>query len=112
VIAAVGIDHEGKKHILGLREGATENATVVTDLLQDIVERGVATGVRRLFVIDGSKALRSAINSVFGKEAAVQRCRYTKCVMLRIIFQGAREDAKNAMKAAFRLGRKQANVNL
>jgi len=105
IIAAVGIDHEGKKHVLGLREGATESATVVADLLQDIVARGVAPGVRRLFVIDGSKALRSGITSVFGKEAAVQRCRVHKVRnVLDYLPKDRREEAKKAMKAAFRLG--------
>jgi transposase-like protein len=105
VIAAVGIDHEGKKHILGLREGATENATVVSDLLQDMVERGVAPGVRRLFVIDGSKALRSAITSVFGKDAAVQRCRVHKVRNVTdYLPKDRREDVKKTMQAAFRLG--------
>lgn len=105
VIAAVGIDHEGFKHILGLREGATENATVVADLLQDMVARGVSAGVRRLFVIDGSKALRSGINSVFGKEAAVQRCRVHKVRNVTdYLPQDRRDDAKRTMQAAFRMG--------
>ena len=105
IIAAVGIDHEGKKHVLGLREGATESATVVADLLQDIVARGVAPGVRRLFVIDGSKALRSGITSVFGKEAAVQRCRVHKVRnVLDYLPKDRREEAKKTMQAVFRLG--------
>ncbi len=105
VIAAVGIDREGRKHVLGIREGATENATVVSDLLQDMVHRGVAAGVKRLFVIDGSKALRAAIAAVFGKEAAVQRCRVHKIRnVLDYLPKERREHAKNAMRAAFRFG--------
>jgi len=75
VIAAVGIDENGYKHVLGISEGATENAVVVKDLLASMVERGIKPGVRRLFVIDGSKALRSAIDAVYGKDNPVQRCR-------------------------------------
>lgn len=105
VIGAVGIDHHGNKHILGIREGATENATVVADLLQDMVQRGIAAGVKRLFIIDGSKALRAAIAAVFGKEAVVQRCRVHKVRnVLDYLPKDRREQAKNAMQAAFRLG--------
>lgn len=83
VIAAVGVDVEGHKHVLGLREGATENATVVRELLSELVERGVKPagvegGRRRLFVIDGAKALRSAIDQVYGRHNPIQRCRNHK----------------------------------
>jgi putative transposase len=66
VIAALGVDSDGYKHILGLRDGATENAVVVKDLLADLVGRGVDPARRRLFVIDGSEALRAGIDAVFG----------------------------------------------
>src|SRR5438445_6942955 len=78
VLAAVGVDIEGRKHVLALREGATENAAAAKDLLQHLVEHGIDPTRRRLFVIDGSKALRTAINAVFGAETPVQRCRNHK----------------------------------
>ena len=78
VIVALGVDSQGYKHVLGLREGASENSTVVKDLLADIVERGLDPKRRRLFVIDGSKALRAGINEVFGSDVPVQRCRTHK----------------------------------
>jgi len=78
VVYAVGVDAEGRKHVLGLSEGATENAVVVKGLLEDLVERGVAVGRKRLFVIDGSKALRRAIDDVYGRQHPVQRCRHHK----------------------------------
>lgn len=74
VIVAIGVDSEGHKHLPGLAEGATENATVVRGLLEDLVQRGMSPDRRRLFVIDGSKALRSAIDAVFGAGNPVQRC--------------------------------------
>jgi putative transposase len=55
MIGAIGVDAQGHKHVLGIREGATENATVVTALLEDIVARGVDPQRKMLFVIDGSK---------------------------------------------------------
>ena len=78
VLAAVGVDIQGRKHVLALREGATENAEAAKDLLQHLVEHGVDPARRRLFIIDGSKALRTAINAVFGAETPVQRCRNHK----------------------------------
>jgi putative transposase len=78
VLAAVGVDLQGRKHVLALREGATENAEAAKDLLQHLVEHGVDPARRRLFIIDGSKALRKAINAVFGAEVPVQRCRNHK----------------------------------
>ena len=66
MICAVGVDAQGHKHVLGLREGATENAVVAKALLEDLVARGLDPTRRRLFVIDGAKALRTAIDAVFG----------------------------------------------
>jgi transposase-like protein len=73
MIVAMGITTEGVKIPLGLWEGSSENATVATALLSDLVERGLDPEQGMLFVIDGSKALRKAIRSVFG-EVPVQRC--------------------------------------
>jgi transposase-like protein len=73
MIVALGITTEGIKIPLGLWEGSTENATVATALLSDLVERGLDPEQGMLFVIDGSKALRKAVRTVFG-EVPVQRC--------------------------------------
>jgi putative transposase len=73
MIVALGISTEGIKIPLGLWEGSTENATVATALLSDLVERGLDPEQGMLFVLDGSKALRKAVRSVFG-EVPVQRC--------------------------------------
>jgi transposase-like protein len=78
VICAVGVDQEGRKHVLGISEGATESAVVVKELLEDLVQRGVRPGRTRLFIIDGSKALRAGIDAVYGEENPVQRCRFHK----------------------------------
>ena len=78
VLVALGIDSDGTKHALGLREGATENAGVARALLADLIERGLATDRALLFVIDGAKALRKAIAETFGNAALVQRCQVHK----------------------------------
>ena len=99
VIVAIGVDAEGNKHVLGLREGATENAVVVKGLLEDLVERGVQPGRRRLFVIDGSKALRQAIDAVFGANNPVQRCRNHK---VENVMGHLPEDLKDQVKAVMK----------
>ena len=103
VIVAVGVDACGQKHVLGIRQGATENAVVVKALLEDLVQRGLRPERRRLFVIDGSKALRSAIAAVFGT-VPVQRCRAHKvrnvCAQLP---EQLRDQVKAAMRAAYKL---------
>ena len=78
IIVALGITATGEKKLLGLRQGATENAAVVTSLLEDLRERGVKTDVPTLFVLDGAKALRAAVGRVWGKFAVVQRCQAHK----------------------------------
>ncbi|MGH9701551.1 MAG: IS256 family transposase [Candidatus Acidiferrales bacterium] len=78
LVVALGIENTGKKHVLGLWQGATENTTVVKELLEDVVERGLDPQRRYLFVIDGAKALRAGIERVFGTHAEVQRCQIHK----------------------------------
>jgi transposase-like protein len=78
VISAVGIDRAGVKHVLGIQPGATENAAAVKSLLNGLREQGLPTERRYLFVIDGAKALRAAIEEVFGSDQPVQRCRNHK----------------------------------
>jgi transposase-like protein len=103
VIAAVGVDSEGFKHVLGLTEGATENAAVVKNLLEDIVARGIDPSRKRLFVIDGSKALRNAVNAVFG-DNPVQRCRKHKLSnVMDHLPKELKDQVKNVMQAAWRL---------
>ena len=72
-VVALGITTEGVKIPLGLWEGSTENTAVATALLSDLVERGLDPEQGIVFVIDGAKALRKAIRTVFG-DAPVQRC--------------------------------------
>ncbi len=78
LVVSLGIAVDGAKHLLGIWDGATENATVVTALLENLVDRGLSREKGYLFVVDGSKALRKGINSVFGKQAAIQRCQVHK----------------------------------
>jgi transposase-like protein len=104
IVAAVGVDGGGRKHVLGLREGASENATVAVGLLEELVERGVKPERRRLFVIDGAKALRKAIDQVYGSGNPIQRCRNHKIRnVLGHLPDEQQEQTNTAMRAAFKL---------
>lgn len=113
VICAVGVDGQGYKHVLGFREGATENAEVAKALLEELVARGVNAFRRRLFVIDGSKALRKAIDQVFGEHNPVQRCRNHK---LRNVVghlpKEQQDQARATLKAAFKLSADEGQAKL
>ncbi len=78
LVAAVGVDGNGEKHVLAVVEGATENTVVVQALLDNLVGRGLDPSLPRLFIVDGAKALSKAIRNTFGFAAAVQRCQIHK----------------------------------
>jgi transposase-like protein len=104
VISAVGIDRAGVKHVLGIQPGATENAAAVKSLLNGLREQGLPTERRYLFVIDGAKALRAAIEEVFGSDQPVQRCRNHK--MRNVLDELPREQhaqVLNLMRAAWKI---------
>ena len=104
VIVAIGVDSGGCKHVLGLRQGSSENSRVATDLLTDLVDRGIRPDRLRLFVIDGSKALRRAIDAVYGSKNPVQRCRNHKIRnVLGYLPDDQKDQVKRAMQAAFLL---------
>jgi putative transposase len=77
-VVALGISTDGVKIPLGLWEGSTENKTVTSELLSNLVHRGLDVEQGVLVVIDGSKALRAAVNDVLGKRTPVQRCQIHK----------------------------------
>ena len=113
VLVAVGVDAEGEKHVLGIAEGASENQVVARGLLEDIVRRGVRTDRKYLLVIDGSKALRAAIDAVFGAENPVQRCRHHKLEnVMGYLPEHLKDQTQAAMRAAFRLSAREGMARL
>jgi len=96
LVVAMGLDKVGRKHILGLCQGATENAEVCKSLLQDMDRRGLNTGKDYLFVLDGAKALRSSVTRMFGEKALVQRCQQHK---RRNVLKHLPEKHQNAIDA-------------
>jgi putative transposase len=100
-IVALGITTDGVKIPLGLWEGSTENATVATALLSDLVDRGLDPTQGILFVIDGAKALRKAINAVFGN-APIQRCiRHKERNVLEHLPERDRPAVKRRLRSAW-----------
>jgi transposase-like protein len=78
MVVALGIKQDGQKMILGIRQGATENTTVVGELLGDLVNRGLDFSEPRLYILDGGKALPAAVKKYAGESAPIQRCQVHK----------------------------------
>jgi putative transposase len=78
MVAALGIAQDGRKMILGIHQGATENATVVGELLGDLMNRGLDFTAARLYVLDGGKALTAAVKKYAGESVPIQRCQVHK----------------------------------
>jgi putative transposase len=103
-VVALGITTDGVKIPLGLWEGSTENATVATALLSDLVDRGLDAEQGVLFVIDGAKALRKAIRDVFGVRAPVQRCiRHKERNVLEHLAERDRPAVRRRLRGAWKL---------
>jgi len=118
MVVVMGIDRDGQKHVLAVREGSTESRGVCHELLRDLIERGFPVERGRLFVIDGGKGIRSAIREVFGQWALVQRCQVHKMRNVldhlpekkRVFFRGLLRQAWQAATAEE--ARRQINVLL
>lgn len=102
MIVAIGIDRLGNKIVLGLRQGAVENATVVQDLFAELAERGVDFSEPRLYLLDGSRALRTAVIAYAGDAAFIQRCQVHKIRNVTSYLPEAKRHAvKFRMRAAY-----------
>jgi putative transposase len=103
-VVALGIDTDGVKHPLGLWDGSTENATVATTLLSNLTGRGLDVDQGVLVVLDGGKALRKAVNDVFGVHTPVQRCvRHKERNVLDHLPEHQRDTVRRRLRAAWAL---------
>jgi putative transposase len=101
-VVALGITTDGVKVPLGLWEGSTENKTVATSLLSDLVARGLDVEQGVLVVIDGSKALRAAVNAVLGPRTPVHRCvRHKERNVLDHLPERDRPEVKRRLRRAW-----------
>ncbi len=104
MVAALGISQDGRKTILGLRQGATENATVVGELLGDLMNRGLDFSESRLYVLDGGKALHAAVKKHAGEAALIQRCQvHKRRNVLDHLSEGQRSLVAKKLNAAYAL---------
>jgi transposase-like protein len=104
MVAALGISQDGRKTILGLRQGATENATVVSELLGDLMNRGLDFSEPRLYVLDGGKALHAAVKKHGGEAALIQRCQvHKRRNVLDHLTEGQRPVVAKKLNAAYAL---------
>ena len=104
LVAAIGVDATGEKHPLGLVEGATENAATARALIANLIDRGLDPAVRRLFIIDGSKALSTAIRRAFGRDTLIQRCQVHKARnILERLPKSMHASVRSALRQAWEL---------
>ena len=106
-LVALGIDHTGRKHALGLWDGSTENAAVCQSLLADLQSRGLRTDRSLLVILDGSKALHKAVTQTFGSAALIHRCQVHK---LRNILEHLPEGQRPWVRAIVARAYKQVEV--
>ncbi len=107
IVVALGIDHTGRKHALGLWDGSTENAAVCQSLFADLQSRGLRTDRSLLVILDGSKALHKAVTQTFGAAALMHRCHVHK---LRNILEHLPEGQRPWVRAIVARAYKQTDV--
>jgi putative transposase len=102
IIVALGIGCDGRKTVLGLREGATENTAVVNSLLGELVERGLDFSTPRLYILDGGKALAAAVKRHAGEAGFIQRCQvHKKRNVIDHIPEEYKADVKRKLQKAY-----------
>lgn len=125
LITALGIDIGGRKHLLGLWPGATENSEVCAQLLDELIQRGLSPQQRYLFILDGSPALKKAIKARFGQQVLIQRCRlhkqrnickylpkrYHKLLAMKLTAAWAMTDYQEAKKELYKVHDWLASIN-
>jgi putative transposase len=107
IVAALGIDHTGRKHALGVWDGSTENAAVCQSLLADLQSRGLRTDRSLMVILDGSKALHKAVTQTFGSAALIHRCHVHK---LRNILEHLPEGQRPWVRAIVARAYRQTDV--
>lgn len=113
VLCALGVDTTGMKHVLGLWEGATENEIACKAMLENLTARGLRQNRARLYIIDGSKGLRSAIRKTFGRRALIQRCQVHKVRnVLGHLPESKHAGVRDAMRAAYKCTRAESAKRL
>jgi putative transposase len=104
MIVALGIGCDGRKSVLGLREGGSENTAVISAMLDDMITRGLDVTIPRLYVLDGGKALQTAIKQKAGDAALIQRCQvHKKRNVIDHLTEEHKSDVKRKLQNAYNL---------
>ncbi len=74
LLDGVGIDEQGRKHVLGVWEGSSESAEVCKGALEDMGRRGLDVRRGVLVVIEGGPGLAAAVRQLWGDVAVMGRC--------------------------------------
>lgn len=102
MVVALGIRSDGSKCILGFVEAATEHHKPIKDFLLSLQERGLRIDHETLFIIDGSKGLRKAIEEIFGDKAFFQRCQWHKAEnIVSYLPEKLRDSFRKKIRAAY-----------
>jgi putative transposase len=123
MVIALGVTLTGEKVVLGFVQTATENERVCAAFLRSLVDRGLRAARGLLVILDGAKGLRAAVTSVFGAQAAVQRCQWHKREnVVAYLPKGLQDAWRRKLQAAYecptygeaktRLGRCRAELRL
>jgi len=107
LLAVLGLTSDGKKQILGLREGSSESGEVCRELLTDLLSRGLDVGVGFLAVVDGGRGLAAALRAVFGTRVVIQRCRAHK---MRNVLEKVPECEREHLRGYLRKAWKEADA--
>jgi transposase-like protein len=103
IVVAVGVTDKGEKHILDFIQADTENARAVRQLLVRLNHRGLNYQDGLLFIIDGAKGLRTAIEIVYGHKAIVQRCVWHKQEnVVSYLNEGQKAEYKSQLQSCYR----------
>ena len=104
LVVALGVNNDGQKKVLGMRQGATENAVVIAALLSDLAARGVNFSEPRLYVVDGTKALVKAVCQHAGEAALIHRCQlHKRRDVVGHLKEEYRQDVDHRLAAAYRI---------
>ena len=103
ILICIGVTVHGEKHVLGIVELSTENAEVISGFLLRLVDKGLRYSQGLLFVMDGSKGMKKAVQEVFGDDALIQRCIWHKRenVVDKIQGEEARKRLRNQLNKAY-----------
>jgi len=78
LMVSLGVTMDGRKITLGVEQSHNENSRAIEQWFDKWIGRGLRFEDGILFIIDGSKGIKRAIERKFSAYAVIQRCRWHK----------------------------------